>query len=254
MLVKVNSVLIPGINDRAIDDVSWTLRQYGAFIHNIMPLISRPEHGTVFGLNERRAGCRAGRHPSTFAVSEMMPQMTHCQQCRADAIGMLGEDRSPQFQLRPIPTEPHAVADPAKAGKCITSIATQGESDEPEACLVAVASTPWRGDRLSFWSRRSFSDLQFVCRRCGTGQRAIHPWKYCQGSDDCEPQDSETRMVAMLDLLADVKAVFCSRIGYGPWQRLEAQGIQPCVDDAWQPVSDALARWWETWRGACQTK
>jgi hypothetical protein len=69
--------------------------------------------------------------------------------------------------------------------------------------------------------------------------------KYCQGSDECEPQDSEARMAAIMALLADVKAVFCSRIGYGPWQQLEAQGIQPCVDDAWQPVLPTLAHWWE---------
>jgi nitrogen fixation protein NifQ len=32
--------------------------------------------------------------------------------------------------------------------------------------------------------------------------------KYCQGSDECEPQDSEARMAAIMALLADVKAVF----------------------------------------------
>ena len=51
VLVKINSVLIPGINDSGMADVSRALRASGAFIHNIMPLIARPEHGTVFGLN-----------------------------------------------------------------------------------------------------------------------------------------------------------------------------------------------------------
>ena len=49
--MKINSVLIPGINDGVLIDVSRELRASGAFIHNIMPLIARPEHGTVFGLN-----------------------------------------------------------------------------------------------------------------------------------------------------------------------------------------------------------
>ena len=70
-----------------------------AFLHNIMPpLISKPEHGTYYGLN-------AQREPTAEEVAQVreravfMPQMAHCQQCRADAIGMLGEDRSQEFNL-----------------------------------------------------------------------------------------------------------------------------------------------------------
>jgi nitrogen fixation protein NifB len=68
-----------------------------------MPLIARPEHGTVFGLNgqpEPDAGMLAAIRSQ---CGEVMPQMTHCQQCRADAIGMLGEDRSQQFTRLPDP-------------------------------------------------------------------------------------------------------------------------------------------------------
>ena len=44
VLVKINSVLIPGINDVHLLEVSEAVRQAGAFLHNIMPLISKPEH------------------------------------------------------------------------------------------------------------------------------------------------------------------------------------------------------------------
>lgn len=248
VLVKINSVLIPGINDRVIDDVSRTLRQHGAFIHNIMPLISRPEHGTVFGLNGQPEPDATMLAATRSRCGEVMPQMTHCQQCRADAIGMLGEDRSQQFQLTPLPAEPQPwLPTLQKRARLHASIATQGESDEPEACLVAVAST--RGEVIDchFGHADRFQIYSLSSAGVVLVNERFTP-KFCQGSDDCEPQDNEVRMAAMLDLLADVKAVFCSRIGYGPWQRLEAQGIQPCVDDAWQPISPALLRWWETWR------
>jgi nitrogen fixation protein NifB len=54
ILCKVNSVLIPGINDEHLPEVNAAIRERGAFLHNIMPLISAPEHGTYFGLNGQR--------------------------------------------------------------------------------------------------------------------------------------------------------------------------------------------------------
>ncbi|GAL13622.1 nitrogenase FeMo-cofactor synthesis FeS core scaffold and assembly protein NifB [Vibrio astriarenae] len=63
MLVKVNTVLIPGINDQSIAQLSEALKQRGAFLHNIMPLISEPEHGTYYAESDalaHRAGNRRG--------------------------------------------------------------------------------------------------------------------------------------------------------------------------------------------------
>ena len=46
--------MIPGINDQHLVEVDEVIRSKGAFLHNIMPLISAPEHGTYFGLNGQR--------------------------------------------------------------------------------------------------------------------------------------------------------------------------------------------------------
>ena len=54
VLVKVNSVMIPGINDEHLKEVSRVVRAKGAFLHNVMPLISDPAHGTHFGLTGQR--------------------------------------------------------------------------------------------------------------------------------------------------------------------------------------------------------
>ena len=120
------------------------------------------------------------------------------------------------------------------------------------ACLVAVAST--RGDAIDchFGHADRFSIYSLSAAGAVLVNERFTP-KFCQGSDNCEPQDSDARMDAVLDLLADVKAVFCARIGYGPWQKLEARGIQPCVDHAWEPVNEALTSWWQQWRKKVQS-
>ena len=60
VLTKINSVLIPGINDEHLIEVNREVKKRGAFLHNIMPLISEAEHGTVFGLTGQRGPTRAG--------------------------------------------------------------------------------------------------------------------------------------------------------------------------------------------------
>ncbi|MCG8400576.1 MAG: nitrogenase cofactor biosynthesis protein NifB [Firmicutes bacterium] len=93
VLVKVNIVMITGVNDDEVPEVVRRMKELGAFITNIMPLVPAP--GSVFQdcaptgaaeLNRMRDLC--GRD---------MPQMRHCKQCRADAVGLLGEDRSREF-------------------------------------------------------------------------------------------------------------------------------------------------------------
>ncbi|KUO65978.1 MAG: radical SAM protein [Gracilibacter sp. BRH_c7a] len=93
VLVKVNMVMIEGINDFHIPEIVKKVKEMGAFTSNIMPLI--PVEDTVFGsypqtsmakIKEARKVCR-----------EVLPQMCHCKQCRADAIGLLGKDISELF-------------------------------------------------------------------------------------------------------------------------------------------------------------
>lgn len=103
-LVKVNLVMIKGINDLEIPDVVKKVKQLGAFMTNIMPLI--PAEGSAFAnlpptsltdLNQMRDLCQLD-----------LQQMRHCKQCRADAIGLLGEDRSREFYTE--------VSQPVEAG------------------------------------------------------------------------------------------------------------------------------------------
>lgn len=93
MLVKANIVMIPGINVGTIPELVKKVKSLGAYTVNILPLIPVP--GTVF---ENRTG------PTPSERKELMDRcsldakmMRHCKQCRADAVGMLGEDRSSEF-------------------------------------------------------------------------------------------------------------------------------------------------------------
>ena len=102
ILCKVNSVMIPGINDHHLAEVNKAVKSRGAFLHNIMPLISAPEHGTVFGLNGKRGPTAQELKALQDSCEGEMNMMRHCRQCRADAVGLLGEDRSNEFTTEKI--------------------------------------------------------------------------------------------------------------------------------------------------------
>ncbi len=95
--VKVNTVLVPGINDGHIEDIARTVKECGASIYNIIPLI--PQHKlkdvpapTCSQIDQARQ--RAEKYINVFR---------HCQHCRADAIGVPGEtDYGEKIYLRRI--------------------------------------------------------------------------------------------------------------------------------------------------------
>jgi nitrogen fixation protein NifB len=97
ILCKVNSVMIPGINDHHLVAVNKAVKARGAFLHNIMPLISAPEHSTFFGINGQRGPTAQELKLLQDSCEGEMNIMRHCRQCRADAVGLLGEDRNAEF-------------------------------------------------------------------------------------------------------------------------------------------------------------
>ena len=93
IVCKINIVMLKGINEEHIPEVVKKVKEIGGTITNIMQLI--PVSGSVFEnlplvnnqeIMEMRKKC-----------GETMQQMYHCRQCRADAVGTLGSDRSIEF-------------------------------------------------------------------------------------------------------------------------------------------------------------
>lgn len=91
IVVKVNTVMIPGINDNHIIEVARKIQELGVYTQNIMPLIplSRFAHIRPPSLTERKS--------LQSECARIIKQITHCRQCRADAVGLLHKDMSVQL-------------------------------------------------------------------------------------------------------------------------------------------------------------
>ncbi len=86
MLVKVNSVYIPGVNDHETLPLALVAKRLGANMMNILPLIAQGifrDHPVPTDLQMAMVRDLA---------EQILPQARHCKQCRADAAGVLGQD------------------------------------------------------------------------------------------------------------------------------------------------------------------
>ncbi|AEG16824.1 Radical SAM domain protein [Desulfofundulus kuznetsovii DSM 6115] len=83
MVVKVNSVLIPGVNDHHLEEVARAVKAAGAHIMNIIPLIPQGKFAGLLPPPPERINLLRQK------LSPIIEQVTHCRRCRADAVGML---------------------------------------------------------------------------------------------------------------------------------------------------------------------
>ncbi len=93
--VKINSIVIPGINEYLIGDIAKSAKELGADLMNAIPLY--PVEGTPFENLEEPSPALMKEIRS--AISEHIKPMTHCARCRADAVGLLGKDDPEAAQL-----------------------------------------------------------------------------------------------------------------------------------------------------------
>lgn len=82
MVVKINTVLVPGINDGEMGEIAQKAKTLGAYIMNIMPL--KPA-GRFCHLPSPMPG---EIHAARAMAEVYMPQFRTCSQCRADACGI----------------------------------------------------------------------------------------------------------------------------------------------------------------------
>ncbi|MBP5415156.1 MAG: radical SAM protein [Lachnospiraceae bacterium] len=83
--VKVNTVLVPGINDDHIEEIAKTVKDCGAYIYNIIPLI--PQHK----LSDIKAPSCKEIDSARKKAEKYIEVFRHCAHCRADAIGVPGK-------------------------------------------------------------------------------------------------------------------------------------------------------------------
>ncbi len=269
ILVKVNSVMIPGVNDEHLIEVSKVVKAKGAFLHNVMPLIAEPEHGTYYGLMGQASPTAEELQKLQDACAGDMNMMRHCRQCRADAVGLLGEDRGQEFTMDKIEdmeidyaaamvkrAEVHAEIERELALKQqaheakVQLIGIDGLSKTKPATrpvLMAVATKGGGVINEHFGHAREF----LVYEASGSGVRFIGHRKttpYCEGGDTCG--DGESALDQTLRALAGCEVVLASKVGYEPWGPLEAAGIQPNGEHAMEVIEDAVAAVYEEMRVA----
>lgn len=88
LIVKINTVVIPGVNMEHIPEIAAKASAWGADIMNCISMI--PVHDTPFA--GKTAPTDKELHRIRQFIGQVMPQMTHCCRCRADACGKLGAE------------------------------------------------------------------------------------------------------------------------------------------------------------------
>lgn len=259
ILVKVNSVMIPGVNDEHLKEVSKVVKEKGAFLHNVMPLIAEAEHGTFYGVMGQRGPSDEELQDLQDECAGDMNMMRHCRQCRADAVGLLGEDRGSEFTLDKI-EEMEIDYDAAMKTRAIVHQGIEEELAEKQAkkarlaavkvptgptannkdfrpVLMAVATSGGGVINQHFGHATEF----LIYEASSSGVRFIGHRKvdqYCIGNDTCG--EKESALAGSIRALNGCEAVLCSKIGFEPWGLLEEAGIAPNGEYAMEPIEEAV--------------
>lgn len=93
--VKINSIIIPGVNDNQLEEVAERVAAMGATTMNCIPLI--PAEGS--DMADFPKPTRTAVSNIVNKISKHIKPMTHCARCRADAAGLIGKDNKDAFQL-----------------------------------------------------------------------------------------------------------------------------------------------------------
>jgi nitrogen fixation protein NifB len=257
ILCKVNSVMIPGINDRHLVAVNKAVKSRGAFLHNIMPLISAPEHGTFFGLNGQRGPTAQELKLLQDSCEGEMNMMRHCRQCRADAVGLLGEDRSAEFTTEKIMAmevtydlanrqayqEKVEVKRQAVVAARNAELATLAGEQSDISILIAVATKG--GGRINehFGHAREFQIYEVSTAGSKfVGHRRVD--NYCQGG-----YAEEDSLETVTRAINDCQAVFVARIGGCPREGLKSAGIEPVDRFALEYIEQSAIAYFKEYLG-----
>ena len=206
IVVKANCIIIPGINDHHVEAVATRMRDLGVDLLNCMAMF--PNVNTPFGHLPQ---------PDKETMQEIrdmaegyLPQMRHCTRCRADAVGLLHEDRTEEFR--------------GCLSACAAAVIPEGEKRP----YVAVASregilvNQHLGETHSFqiWERHEGAFRQVEERQAPPSGGGITRWH------------------KLARVLGDCRAVLVSGIGETPFEILSKSGIEPV--EAAGFVEDAL--------------
>jgi len=211
LAVKVNTIMIPGVNtiqDNApLKAVAEKASELGVDLMNLMPM--HPTAGTPFG--ELAEPSKEAVTAVRGHIGHLVPQMTHCRRCRADAVGLLCNDRSGELG---------GVL--ASCGK----LPPQGQDDRPH---IAVATREGllinqhlgEAKRFQIWGKAGAGTFRLVEERQAP-------------TAGCGP----SRWEDLAKLLSDCRAVLVGAIGDAPRKILSERGVVPAACSGF--IEDAL--------------
>ncbi|UFH58423.1 nitrogenase cofactor biosynthesis protein NifB [Sulfurovum mangrovi] len=256
ILIKANSVLIPGINDKHLPEVAKKLKEIGVFLHNIMPIISEPEHGTKFGLDGVPSATDQQQMEVQEACGMDMKLMQHCRQCRADAVGLIGEDRGQEFTKDTFATmsfddlevkydlegrkETQEKIEEFRffLDKANERVRKEKEdlSSDGQTILVAVTTAGEGMINQHFGSVKEF----LIYEAGDRGIRFIHhrkvEYEYCAGPDGANPIDG------IIEKLKDCKLILTAKIGGCPQDDLANAGLIADQSYAFEPIEASVLK------------
>lgn len=190
---KVNTIIIPGINDKHVTEVAKMMASLGADILNCMPYYQN--EGTVFeNIPEP--------HPALVKeiqqeVGKFLPQMKHCARCRADAAGLIGEDNSEEMMK--------------KMAEAVSG---------PEEDRQYVAVTSMEGVLINQHLGEAERFLIYSMKKDGSSCKLIDV------REAPEPGGGQSRWAAVGDLLSDCRILLVNGAGDSPRKALKAKGLE----------------------------
>ena len=212
VMVKVNTIVMPGINDHHVEEVARTARELGVDLHNLIPLY--PNANTPFGKLEEPS--KELMRDLRAKAEQHTPQMRHCKRCRADAVGLLCHDRSSEL-----------------GGDLRACASLKPKSDEEERPYVAVATREGMLVNLHLGEANTFQIWGERGEGLSGGFRLIEERRAPKAG--CGPKRWDRLGVT----LSDCRAVLAGAMGETPQKALAASGVKPYVCSGF--IEDALA-------------
>lgn len=195
--VKINSILIPGVNDHHIIDIAKKMKDMGADLFNCMAML--PNADTVFeNLTEPS---KEVMKETRNEAEKYLPQMRHCTRCRADAVGLLDNDRT----------------------------------DEMRGCLSACASLPKHSEVARPYVAVATQEGVLVNQHLGEATR-FQIWgkneeeggyKLIEERQAPSAGGGSQRWLNISRILSDCQAILVSDLGDGPKEALSKRGLKP---------------------------
>ncbi len=194
--VKVNTIVMPGINDTHIPTLAKKMKELGVDLLNCMAMI--PNADTPF--ESMTEPDKEMMEQIRSEAEQYLPQMRHCTRCRADAVGLLDNDRT----------------------------------DEMRGCLSACSRLPKPEDTARPYVAVATMEGVLVNQHLGEASRFQIWAPDGQGGYTCVEErkapatgGGSQRWMTIGRMLADCRAILVNDLGDSPREILKKKGIQP---------------------------